>query len=115
MPSVRASWVLFLYIPGHGETFKKRADARHRFLTCLPPRALTAVTLFGDRGCPSRRHSPAVRLVRIRHEQPPSEPCPFERADQRLGSRLDQELGQSPAPGDVDARRVLWIDLQDAG
>src|SRR5438876_1118496 len=63
-----------LYIPGHGETFKKRADARHRFLTCLPPRALTAVTLFGDRGCPSRRHSPAVRLLRIRHEQAPSEP-----------------------------------------
>src|SRR2546427_177399 len=101
-----------LYIPGHGETFKKRADARHRSLTCLPPRALTPVTLFGDRGCPSRRHSPAVRLLRIRHEQAPSEPCPVERADQRLGSRRDQELGERPAPGDVDARRVPGIELQ---
>src|SRR5712691_12422746 len=60
-----------------------------------------------------REGSPAVRLAGIGHEQALPEAPPAERADQSLGLRRHEEVGQGPAARGVDPWGVLRVDLHD--
>src|SRR5213080_1265511 len=76
-----------------------------------PPKAVKrywAVTPLGDRRCLLSRRL----LPRIRYEQALAETALAVFPDQSLGLGSDQEVGQCRTADDIDAGRVLRVELQ---